>query len=169
MILVAKLFIVWLLYSVFCTILIFIFDNDTLIQILAIGPFGWCLVGIQTLWRKINRYFKQSYKKMSIWDDGKGNLFRAKPEIYLDIRHCALSKDYKLIKRYAKKSEWKDLPMFSNDFLRVCLTNCDRCIHRKECDAREEHEKQILCKTDDFGCITEYNQYTFNPKSVRKW
>ena len=165
MISVKVVLIIWFLYSLVSTVLVLSLDNDTLTGFLATGPVGLVLFCILKLWNKIQRYFKYHYKKMSIWDDGNGNLYRAKPEIDQDIRHCDLSKGYKLIKRYATKSEWKNLPTFSDEFLKTCLINCERCLHTTECDEKYDHGKPVLCKTDEFGCIIEYDHYKFNEKS----
>ena len=165
MVSVKAVLIVWFLYSFICTFLCNVFDNDTLIGFLAVGPVGWILTIVLMPLYKIQKYFKYHYKKMSIWDDGHGNLYRAKPGMYNDISHCNLSKGYKLMKRYATKSEWKNLPMFSDEFLKTCLVNCNRCVYKKECDKKYDHGNQVLCKTDEFGCIIEYDHYRFNKKS----
>ena len=139
MISIKVVLIIWFVYSLISTVLVLSLDRDTLTTFLATGPVGLVLFCILKLWYKIQTYFRYHYKKMSIWDDGNGNLYRAKPEMYQDIRYCKLSKGYKIVKRYATKSEWKDLPTFSDEFLKICLINCDRCIYIKECDKRRDH------------------------------
>lgn len=158
--------IIWLLCSLVSTILYIAFDNDTLTGLLAVGPVGWILSVIVILVDKVRRFFKYHYKKMSIWDDGNGNLYYVTPKMYWDIIHCELAKGYKLVKRYAPKSEWKDLQTFPDDFLEACLLNCKHCVHREECDANYEHGKPILCKVEKYsGAIVEYDHYEFDKKS----
>ena len=157
--------IIWLLCSLVSTILYIAFDNDTVTGLLAVGPAGWVLSVIVFLIDSVGRFFKYHFKKMSIWDDGNGNLYYVTPKMNWDIRHCELAKGYKLVKRYAPKSEWKDLKTFPDDFLEACLLNCKHCVHREECDANDERGQSILCKTDEFGTIVVYDHYEFDKKS----
>lgn len=157
--------IIWLLCSLVSTILYIAFDNDTVTGLLAVGPVGWILSIICFLVNKIHRFFKYHFKKMSIWDDGEGNLYCVTPKMNQDIVHCELAKGYKLVKQYASKSEWKDLETFPDEFLEACLINCRHCVHRDGCDARYERGLSILCKTNEIGCIIEYDCYQFDKTS----
>lgn len=158
--------IIWFLYSLVATILYITLDNDTVTGLLAVGPVGWVLSVIVFLIDSVGRFFKYHFKKMSIWDDGNGNLYYVTPKMYWDIRHCELAKGYKLVKRYASKSEWKNLQTFPDEFLEACLINCRHCVHREECDVNYEHGKPILCKVEKYsGAIVEYDHYEFDKKS----
>lgn len=77
--------IIWFLYSLVSTILYIAFDNDTITGLIAVGPVGWILSVIVVLVDKVRRFFKYHYKKMSIWDDGNGNLYYT---CIMSLRKC---------------------------------------------------------------------------------
>ena len=43
--------------------------------------------------------------------------------------------------------------------LYVVVVHCDRCVHAKECDRKEDCGGPVLCKTDEFGRVIEYERY----------
>lgn len=165
--LIVKLLIIWLVWSLVKTILVVAFDNDALTTLLATGPIGTLVFVCMELHDKVKNYFKLKFKKASIWKDPSGNLYRVNPNMYQDIKECKLTKDYKLVKRYANKREWKGLPTFSDDILDACLTNCHRCTRRSICDEKEEHGQPVLCRCDEYGFITERNHFEFDLKARR--
>lgn len=64
---------------------------------------------------------------------------------------------YKMIKRYASKSECFDIPDFDKAFIENSKRNCDRCKYNKKCDG--EYLESIKCKHDEYGCVLEFNKF----------
>ena len=65
---------------------------------------------------------------------------------------------YKLVKRYAPKSEWKDLPYFDKKFIEKSKRNCDNCKHDRECSLYPI-ETNIKCKHKECGTVLEFDKF----------
>lgn len=150
-----------IIYSAITTIIIQIsHENDDVIQICGLGIVGCTLAGIFHIICKIKNYYKYHYNKRSIFENKKTNekyICRVK-----DCNDVHWNPNYKLIKRYADKSEWVNLPAFSDNFIAKCKINCNHCKYNKECNSFINDYngcKTIKCKHDEYGCVTEFDKF----------
>lgn len=142
-----------IIYSAITTIIIQISKgDDDVIQICGLGIVGCTLAGIFHIIREIKNYYKYHYHKRSIFKNKKTNeKYICRVKDCNDVHYW--NTDYKLVKRYADKSEWANLPAFSDDFIAKCKINCDHCVYNKECNST------IKCKHDEYGCVTEFDKF----------
>ena len=97
------------IYSLISTILFIITKEDEdVLCVFGLGICGWILWAVLRVIRKIIKYFKYSMGKRTIVQDVNTNkLYKTKSKDFIAILE---SNQYKIVKRYATKSEWKDLP-----------------------------------------------------------
>jgi hypothetical protein len=86
-------------------------NNEYVTYICAVGIFGLFLMFIIGLGQLVRDYFKYNYFEQDIFIDKDNNRFRSNPKYYYYL--IGNSKNYKAIKRYAGKQEWKELPKIS--------------------------------------------------------
>lgn len=143
------------IYSVVSTIVIEICnENDNVIAAFGFGVFGLLCIGACKIINKVNRYFKYHYNKRSIFKNktnGKMYVCHVK-----DCNDVNWNENYHLVKRYAKKAEWLDLPKLDNNVLEVCRRNCDNCKYDRKCS---QGSYAIKCKHDEFGTVTEFDKF----------
>ena len=121
-----KIFLICLLtlviYSAITTTVIVIsHGNETIIEACGLGIVGCLLKEICSLFYKIRNFFTYHYKKRSIFEkrsDGKRYICSVK-----DCNAVNALEEYHLVKRYAPKSEWIDLPELSEDVLQEAKRN----------------------------------------------
>lgn len=144
-------------YSVISTLIYFISDeNDYVIIVFGLGIFGLLLVGIVCITQKIQNMFKYHIGKRSIFkEESTGNKYKCKTKDTNDIDWIS---GYKLIKRYATKSEWIGIPDFSNEFIENSKKNCDNCKYYEICRCGYCYEN-IRCKHNEFGQVLEFNKF----------
>lgn len=70
-------------------------------------------------------------------------------------------KGYRLVKRYAPKSEWCSLDTFDKNFIENSKRNCDHCKYDESCtfDYYGEVPDKIRCKHDERGIVTEFDKF----------
>ena len=118
------------------------------------------LIFILNLIRSIRKKFLYHIGKRAIFKHKKtGELFKCKVK---DTKNIEWLYDYKIVKRYATKAEWRDVPDFSKELLDLSKCNCDNCKYDKECvvDHRDyPHYNKIKCKHDEYGLILEFDMF----------
>ena len=143
-------------YSLISTIAYLITDNEDMVIGFGLGIVGLSLSGIMRIVNKIIKLFKYHIGKRSIFEEeNSGNKYKCKTSNTNDVQWIA---GYKLIKRYASKSEYVDIPDFSKEFIENSKRNCDRCKYDKECDGEHTNEN-IKCKHDEYGKVLEFNKF----------
>jgi len=101
-----------LIQSLIMTAIVLISNNNEYVTyICAVGIFGLFLMFIIGLGQLVRDYFKYNYFEQDIFIDKDNNRFRSNPKYYYYL--IGNSKNYKAIKRYAGKQEWKELPKIS--------------------------------------------------------
>ena len=136
-------------------------ENDTVIEICGFGIVGCMIWFVLKTGEKIYKYFKYHFNKRSIFEDKNGNQFICKTR---DCNDVCWNEHYKLVKRYAPKTEWNGLPEIQKKIIEKCKRNCDNCKYDKECLCEFPYNK-IKCKHDEFGTVTEFNKFT----KIIKW
>lgn len=143
-------------YSLISTIVYLITDNEDIVIAFGLGIVGLTLSGIMKVIYKIKNLFKYQIGKRSIFEEeSSGNKYKCKTSNTNDIQWVS---GYKLIKRYATKTEWINIPNFSKEFVENSKRNCDRCKHDKECDWEYSYEN-IKCKHDEYGKVLEFDKF----------
>lgn len=147
-----------IIYSMVATAVFIISDeNETVGIIFGIGIIGWIVAGIFAMIRKARKYFKYYYNKRSIFQNRhNGQSYTCRIKYTNDV---TWNEDYKLIKRYAAKSEWESLPEFSKTFLESCKINCDRCKYHNECNECLKGIHSLKCVHDEYGAIISFDKF----------
>lgn len=149
-----------IIYSLVSTILFIITkENEDVAIAFGLGIVGLTLVVILNIIRKVRNKFKYHIGKRSIFvEENTGNKYKCKVKDGEDIHYWV--EDYKLIKRYAVKSEWIDIPDFSKEFIKNSKKNCDHCKHNKpdECRCDYPHDR-VRCKHDEYGMVLEFDKF----------
>lgn len=149
-----------IIYSLVSTVLFIITkENEDVAIAFGLGIVGLTLVGILQIIRKIANKFKYHIGKRSIFvEESTGNKYKCKVKDAEDIHHWV--EGYKLIKRYAVKSEWIDIPDFSAEFISNSKKNCDNCKHDKpeECMCDYPYDR-VRCKHDEYGRVLEFDKF----------
>lgn len=103
-------------YSLVSTIVFIITkENEDIIMGFGLGIIGLILIGVTKIIRKIRNSFKYHIGKRSIFiEKSTGNKYKCKTKDTNDINWVS---DYELIKRYATKSEWRNILDFSKEFI----------------------------------------------------
>ena len=65
--------------------------------------------------------------------------------------------DYKMIKRYATKEEWKNLPYLPKEVIERSKINCNNCKYDKECQCDFPYDK-IKCK-NEYGTVLNFEKF----------
>ena len=141
-------------YSLISTITYLITDeNEEVITGFGLGIVGLLLAGTIKMACKIVDIFKYRIGKRSIFTEkSTGNKYKCKTKDSDDIYYWL--SDFKLVKRYAVKSEWIDIPDFSEEFIKNSKKNCDHCKYINECS-----NTKIKCKHDEIGNIVEFDKF----------
>lgn len=125
-------------------------QNEDVLEVFGLGIFGMILVGISKLYWNIKQFFRCNYQKRTLFQDNKTKtIYKCKNK----DTHNIYWGDYKLIKRYTKKNEWKDIPDLPDDVMKKLKINCENCIYNKDC------EKNVKCKHDNYGTVIEFDQF----------
>lgn len=145
-------------YSLVGTILYIITkDNEDVAIAFGLGVVGLTLWGVLQVIQKIRDQFRCHIGKRSIFEQtSTGNKYKCRVKDAEDI-HC-WTEGYKMIKRYAKKSEWIDIPDFSEEFINNSKKNCDNCKYDKECVC-DYPRITVKCKHDGYGTVLEFDKF----------
>lgn len=87
----------------------------------------------------------------TIIKDPKGNKFYCKNKNAMDV----LYHDFIIVKRHAKRNEWKELPTFAGEDLEYIKMNCYRCKNNKKCNRSSE----VQCSHDEYGEIIDFDMF----------
>lgn len=147
-------------YSLISVIIYFLSgENDEVLEIAGLGIVGWLLIGFMWIIAGIVKYFKH-FSKRSIFEDKKtGNKYICKLKDANNILHWM--DEYKIIKRYANKREWKNIPYFSKEIIEKSKINCDYCKHYQECDCDYPYDK-VKCTHDNYGRVLNFDSFERN-------
>lgn len=142
-----------IVYSIISTLAYIISkDNEDVAIAFGLGIFGLTLCCILTIVRKVNNKFKYHIGKRSIFEEeSTGDKYKCKVKDASDVEWVD---GYKIVKRYATKSEWVDIPDFSEEFINNSKKNCDNCKYYKECGCG-----YIKCKHDGYGRVLEFDKF----------
>lgn len=145
-------------YSVISTLAYIVSkDNEDVAIAFGLGIFGLTLCGALTVIQKINNKFKYHIGKRSIFEEeSTGNKYKCRVKDAENIR--CWTEGYKMLKRYATKSEWIGIPDFSEEFILYSKKNCDNCKHDKECACDYPYDK-VRCKHDEWGTVLEFDKF----------
>lgn len=142
-------------YSLVSTIVYLITDNEDAVIAFGLGVVGLTLSGILKIVYKIRSLFMYHIGKRSIFEEeSSGSKFKCRTSNTNDIQWVS---GYKLIKRYATKTEWVNIPDFSKVFIEKSKRNCDHCRYNKVCD--DECLESIKCKHDEYGTVLEFDKF----------
>lgn len=131
-------------------------ENEDIIITFGLGIIGLTLLGIMKIIHKVRNLFKYHLGKRSIFEEeSSGNKYKCKTKDTNDIQWVS---GYKLIRRYASKTEWIDIPDFSKAFIENSKRNCDHCKHDKECECEYPYTK-VRCKHDKYGTVFEFDKF----------
>lgn len=144
-------------YSLISTIVYVITKgNEDVFFAFGLGITGLIMLGIMKAICKVRDLFKYRIGKRSIFEEeGTGNKYKCKLKDTKDVQYWTSC--YKLIKRYATKSEWVGIPDFSEEFMENSKKNCDHCKHDNEC--QREPYTRVKCKHDEYGCVIEFDKF----------
>ena len=146
-------------YSIISTLAYIISkDNEDVAIAFGIGIFGLTLYGLLMIVCKIINKLKYHIGKRSIFvEESTGNKYKCKVKDASDVEWMV---GYKMLKRYAKKSEWIDIPDFSKEFIEKSKINCDHCKYNiaGECMCDYPYDK-VRCKHDEFGAVLEFDKF----------
>lgn len=144
------------MYSLISTIAYLITDNKDVAIAFGLGIVGISLSVISRIVNKIKNLFKYNIGKRSIFEEEiSGNKYKCKTSNTNDIQWIT---GYKLIKRYASKSEYVDIPDFSKVLIEKSKRNCDHCKYNKECDCDYPYIK-VKCTHDGYGTVIEFDKF----------
>lgn len=145
-----------IVYSLISTIAYLITDNEDLVIAFGLGIVGLSTLGIARIVNKIIKLFKYNIGKRSIFEEeSSGNKYKCKTSNTNDVQWVL---GYKLIKRYATKTECANIPYFSKGFVEKSKRNCDHCKYDKKCDGQHTNES-IKCKHDKYGKVLEFDKF----------
>ena len=132
-------------------------ENEDVLCFFGMGITGWVIFGLYYIVGRISNYFKYHHNKRSVLlEESTNNKYICKVKDADDIFHWI--KGYVLIKRYADKLEWKDIPYFSEEFVKKSKMNCNHCKHDKECVCEFPYN-QIKCIHDRYGTVLEFDKF----------
>jgi hypothetical protein len=131
-------------------------ENEDVLCVFGLGIFGLTLLAFCRLFQKINKLFKYHIGKRAIFEEeATGNRFKCKVKDASDVDWLL---GYRLIKRYATKVDWKDVPDLSKELLELSRNNCSNCKYDKECKCDFPYTT-IKCKHDDYGMILDFDKF----------
>lgn len=132
-------------------------ENEEVLCAFGLGIVGLSLSGILRVVERIVSIFRYHIGKRSIFEEkATGDRYKCKTNDADDIWHW--TEGYKLIKRYAKKNEWKDIPDFSKEFIEHSKINCDNCMYDDECCCDWPYD-EVRCKHDQWGKVIEFDEF----------
>lgn len=142
-----------IVYSIISTLTYLICkENDDVIIAFGLGIFGLALCGVLRIMQAARKQFKCNIGKRSIFEEvSTGNKYKCKTKYTMDIHYWM--DDYKVIKQYAKKSEWVDIPDISQEVIENSKRNCDYCKHDEAC------RYDVKCKHDPWGTVLEFDKF----------
>ena len=145
-----------IIYSLISTVVFVITkENEDVLAIFGLGIVGLVLLCITNIIYKIKNKLKYHINKRSIFEEvATGNKYKCKVS---DSHNVDWVPGYRLVKRYASRSEYIDIPDFSKDFIEKSRKNCDNCKYNKECDYNYPRNT-IKCK-NDYGIIIEFDKF----------
>lgn len=130
-------------------------ENENILLAFGLGINGLLLLAVMRIIQRIVKLFKYHIGKRSIFEEEiSGRRFKCKTSNTNDIHWAS---EYKLIKRYATKTEWTNIPDFSKAFIEKSKRNCERCKYNKVCD--DEYLESIKCKHDEYGKVLEFDKF----------
>lgn len=128
-------------------------QNDEVLTIFGIGVVGLLLVLVVAVGEKVISIFKYRIGKRSIFEEkSTGNKYKCKTRNTDDI--IEITSGYKLVKRYAKKDMWIDIPDFSKELIKDSRINCGNCLYRNDCA-----NLLLKCTCDKYGNILQYDKF----------
>ena len=132
-------------------------ENEDVLCFFGMGITGWVIFGLYYIVECILHHFKYHHNKRSIFlEERTGNKYICKVKDAANIQYW--TKGYELVKRYADKSEWKDIPYFTDEFIEKSKINCDNCKHDNECVYEYPYDK-IKCIHDKYGTVLEFDKF----------
>ena len=131
-------------------------ENEDVAIAFGLGIFGLTLLGLCGVLRKIIGKLRNINKRSIFENRDTGEKFKCKLKYTHDIEWL---KGYKLVRRYADKSEWECIPDFSEEFIINSKRNCDNCKHDKECTCDYYPYTTIKCKHDEYGRVLEFDEF----------
>ena len=145
-----------LAYSLIATIIYIITgEREAVAVAFGLGPIGltvWC---ISQCYYKLKNKFKYRINKRSIFKEKEtGKKYQCKVKDSHDVEWM---RGYEIVKRYATKEEWKDIPCFSAEFIKSSKRNCGNCKYDKEC-IYDYPRNMIRCK-NNYGTIIEFDKF----------
>ena len=146
-----------IIYSLISTI-IYIFSkyNEDVLMFFGLGIVGLTVAAIVKAIRKIKDLFKYSVGKYSIFEEkSTGKRYKCKVN---DAHNIDWLQEYKMIKRYATKSEWNGIPNFNEDILVRSRINCDNCKFDEECQCEFPYT-DVKCKHNEYGEVLEFDKF----------
>ena len=145
-----------IVYSLVATIVFIITkENEDVAIVFGLGVVGLVLVGVSKVIHKIINKFKYHIGKRSIFiEESTGKKYKCKVKDSQDIGWVS---GYKIVRRYAEKSEWRDIPDFSKEFISNSKINCDNCKYDNECDQFPYYK--VKCKHDEYGRVLEFDKF----------
>ena len=146
-----------IIYSIVAT-LAYVISNEKeeVAMAFGLGVVGLALIGIASIIHKVKNKFKYHIGKRSIFiEEATGTKYKCRVKDAEDIR--CWDKCYKMIKRYAKKSEWLYIQDFSKEFIENSKRNCDHCKYNNDC-IYDYPRNTVKCK-NDYGTVIEFNKF----------
>ena len=141
-------------------------ENDDVICAFGLGIVGLTLSGVMEIIRKVIFQFKYRIGKRSIFvEEATNKNYKCNPKYADDIN--GWNSGYRLVKRYAPKSEYKNIPDFSKEFIEKALRNCDHCKYDKECECTPPYNR-IKCKHNEYGQVLEFDKFEEVQKTLWK-
>ena len=144
------------IYSLICTIVYVVTnENEEVAIAFGLGGIGLSLSGLCKIYYKIKNKLKYHIGKRSIFEErATGKKYKCKTKDACDIEWLA---DYKIVKRYADKNIWKDIPDFSEEVIACSKINCDNCKYVHDCNY-EYPINTVKCK-NDCGTVIEFDKF----------
>lgn len=129
-------------------------ENDDVLAAFGLGIVGLLLIGIMSIIRKIIYQCKYRIGKRSIFvEEATHNNYKCNPKYADDIN--GWNSGYRLVKRYASKNEYKNIPDFSKEFIENALRNCDHCKHNDVCG----YHTKPKCKHNEIEQVLEFDKF----------
>ena len=144
-------------YSIIST-LVFILSGqkEDVLLFFGLGIVGIIIWVIQRFLCKIRDLFKYRIGKYAIFEEvSTGKKYKCNPK---DTNDVIWAIGYKLVKRYAVKAEWRDIPDLDKAFIESCRRNCDNCKYGKECQCDYPYNK-IKCSHNEYGEVLEFDKF----------
>lgn len=131
-------------------------ENENVLLAFGLGIIGLLLLVVMRIIQRIVKLFKYHIGKRSIFEEeSSGSKFKCKTSNTNDIQWIS---GYKLVKRYATKTEWANIPDFSKAFIEKSKRNCNHCKYDKECDCDYPYKK-VKCKHDGYGTVLDFDKF----------